>query len=121
MNLDAWPCGAAVKRLILSYFTLGLFCLTRSNKMGHSSKSLGLHRRKQSGQLPEACSQQNPQFQGRLNQFNYKSSYCIILSVCICILTVYSKHTVLTNVVTRLHKLFWSLSFVYFFIHSFYP
>lgn len=35
--------------------------------MGHSSESLGLHRGKQPGELPKACSQQDPKFQGRLN------------------------------------------------------
>lgn len=42
--------------------------------MGHSSESLGLHRGKESGQLPKACSQQDPKFQGRLKQIKGESS-----------------------------------------------
>lgn len=36
--------------------------------MGHPSESVGLHRGEESGQLSEACPQQNPKFQGRIKQ-----------------------------------------------------
>lgn len=36
--------------------------------MGHPSEGVGLHRGEESGQLSEACPQQNPKFQGRITQ-----------------------------------------------------
>lgn len=46
----------------------------RGVKMGHSSESLGLHWREEPGQLPEACSQQDTEFQGRLKRFDWEAA-----------------------------------------------